>query len=97
MLHVKILASKRPQRYAVLRAVLAAQGELLQEHPSLEVDITEVKDSQEIQKYTPVFVYPSLMVNEDLVCIGRFPRREEVVGWLRQAMKKNLGQSTIEK
>jgi predicted metal-dependent peptidase len=86
MVHVKILGNKKPQRYALQRAVLAAHRELLQEHPGLEVDITEVKDAQEIQKFTPVFVYPSLMVNEELVCIGRYPRKEEVAGWLRQAM-----------
>jgi hypothetical protein len=88
-LHVKILGHKRPQRYAMTRAVLAAQGELVKEHPGLEVDISEIKDSQEIQKFTPVFVYPSLMVNDKLVCVGRFPRKEEVAGWLRLAIENN--------
>jgi hypothetical protein len=86
MIHVKILSIKTPQRYSVWRAVVAAQGELLHEHPVLEVEITEVKDSQEILKYTDVIYYPSLMVNDKLVCVGRFPRKEEVAGWLRLAI-----------
>jgi hypothetical protein len=89
MIHVKILGHKKPQRYALLRAVLAAQIELLPEQPGLEVDIKEVKESPEIQKYTEVIVYPSLVVNDKLVCVGRFPRKEEVAGWLRQAIVYN--------
>jgi hypothetical protein len=89
MIHVRILSIKTPQRYSVWRAVMAAQGDLLHEHPDLEVEITEVKDSQEIMKYTAVMYYPSLMVNDTLVCVGRFPRKDEVAGWLRLAMENN--------
>jgi hypothetical protein len=88
MLHVKILGHKTPQRYAVLRAVVAAQGELAREHPGLEIEVSEIKDSQEILRYTTVLSYPSLVVNEKMVCIGRFPRKDEVAGWLRQALEQ---------
>jgi hypothetical protein len=89
MIHVKILGHKTPQRYAIRRAVVAAQSELLQEHPGLEVEIMEVRDSQEILHYTPVIGFPSLMVNGKLVCTGRYPRKDEVALWLRQAMEQN--------
>ena len=87
MVDVKILGLKKPQRYAVQRAVLAAQNELNQEFPDLEVRITEVKTSMEVQQYTAVTVYPSLVVNEGLVCVGRFPRKEEVIRWLGEALR----------
>lgn len=63
-----------------------AREELCVQFPALQVDITEVKSRAEIEAYTPVVVYPSLVVNERLVCVGRFPRKDEIVGWLRQAL-----------
>jgi hypothetical protein len=50
---VKILGSKSPQRYAVRRAVVAAQAALCSEYPGLQVDIFEVRDISEIGKITP--------------------------------------------
>ena len=82
---VKILGYKTPQRYAVRRAVLAAHDALRAQFPDLQLDVIEVRQRAEMEKYTPVVIYPSLMVNEKLVCIGRFPRKDEIVGWLRQA------------
>jgi hypothetical protein len=38
-------------------------------------------------RYTPVTVYPSLVINERLVCVGRFPKKEEVLSWLRDAFE----------
>jgi hypothetical protein len=83
---VKILGSKTPQRYAVRRAVLAAQSALGMEYPDLLVDISEVRDLAEIEKVTPVFIYPSLVVNDNLVCVGRFPKKAEILIWLQQAL-----------
>jgi disulfide oxidoreductase YuzD len=84
---VKILGSKTPQRYAIWRAVLAAQSALCMEYPDLLVDITEVRDLVEIEKVTPVFIYPSLIVNDRLVCVGRFPRKDEILVWFQQALE----------
>lgn len=85
MIHVKILGHKTPQRYAIRRAVVAAQSELLREHPGLEVEIIEINDSREILQYTSVIGFPSLMVNGKLVCTGRYPRKDEVASWLLNA------------
>ena len=82
---VKILGYKTPQRYAVRRAVLAAHDALRAQFPDCQLDVIEVRQRAEMEKYTPVVIYPSLMVNEKLVCIGRFPRKDEIVAWLRQA------------
>jgi hypothetical protein len=86
---VKILGSKTPQRYAVRRVVVAAQAALGSKYPDLLVDISEVKDLAEIEKITPVFIYPSLVVNDKLVCVGRFPKKSEILIWLGQALSGN--------
>ncbi|MCJ7435120.1 MAG: thioredoxin family protein [Anaerolineales bacterium] len=78
---VKILGHKRAQRYPVERAVIAAQQEL----PNATLIVEYIETAAEIQKYTPVFSMPSLMVNEKLVCVGRFPTKVEVLSWLREA------------
>ncbi len=82
---VKILGTKTPQRYAVRRAVLAAQAAMGKDYPDLEVDISEVRELAEIEQFTQVFIYPSLVVNDRLVCVGRFPRKGEVLIWLQHA------------
>ena len=75
IISVKILGHKRTQRYPLERAAIAAQQEL----PNATF--------AEIQQYTPFFFMPSLMVNEKLVCIGRFPTKVEVLSCLREAEK----------
>jgi hypothetical protein len=93
---VKILGSKTPQRYSVRRAVLAAQAGLCVEAPDLLIEISEVKDLAEIAKFTPVLIYPSLVVNDRLVCVGRFPSKEEVLVWFQQALaEKRLNQNLM--
>jgi hypothetical protein len=84
---VKILSYKSPQRYAVRRAVIAAREELGAQIPDLQVEIDEVKQREMIEVYTPIVIYPSLVINENLVCRGRFPKKDEILGWLRQALK----------
>jgi len=87
MINVKILSYKSPQRFAVKRTLMAAQNDLRKSHPQLELAVTEVKALSEIEAYTAAIILPSLVVNEELVCIGRFPKKDEVVGWLREALE----------
>jgi hypothetical protein len=84
---VRILSYKSPQRYAVRRAVLAAQTVLSQDYPDLLVEIAEVRERAEIEKVTPVVIYPSLVVNDRLVCVGRFPSKDEILVWFQQALQ----------
>jgi hypothetical protein len=86
---VKILGANIPQRYSVRRAVLAAQAALSLEGPDLQIEISEVKDLAEIAKFTPVLIYPSLVVNDRLVCVGRFPSKDEVLVWFQQALAES--------
>ena len=87
MINLKILGYKKPQRYCVKRTVMAAQIELQETNPGLEIAVAEVKTLSEIQKITQVFILPSLMINEKLVCVGRFPKKEEIIAWLQEALQ----------
>jgi hypothetical protein len=90
IINVKILSYKSPQRYTVKRALLAAEDELRSIYPDLEISVTEVKELSEMEKYTAVVILPSLVVNEKLVCVGRFPKKNEIAGWLQQAVEDSL-------
>ena len=87
MLNVQIIGYKNPQRYCVKRAVIAAHIELQETNRDLEINITEVKSLSDIQKITQQFMLPSLMVNEKLVCVGRFPKKAEIIAWLQEALQ----------
>lgn len=83
---IKILGTKSPQYYAVRRTVMAAQAALRVEYPDFQVEISEVRELAEIEKIKLVFIYPSLVVNDQLVCVGRFPKKSKILIWLQQAL-----------
>jgi hypothetical protein len=87
VINIKILSYKSPQRYAVRQTLIGARNELRKTYPNLEISINEVKTLEEMEKYTYVVPYPSLVINEKLVCVGRFPKKDEVIRWLLQAME----------
>ena len=89
MINVKILSYKSPQRYAVKRTLIAAQNDLEKTYPHLEIAVTEVTTVPEMEQYTPVLILPSLVVNEKLVCVGRFPKKDEVIRWLQDAIEEH--------
>lgn len=85
MIQVKILSLQYPERYALMRIVQAALAELRVEIPHLEAAISESSDPVQIGKYALVLVLPTLVIDEKVVCSGRFPAKDEVRVWLRQA------------
>ena len=85
MLSIKILSLQYPERYVVRRLVAAAQQDLATKCPRLELEITEISDPGEIGKYAFVLVLPTLVINEQVVCSGRSPTREQVTRWLLEA------------
>jgi hypothetical protein len=88
VLTVKILSLQYPERYVVRRLVTAAQQELRSRNPLLELDISEVTDPGVIGKYACVLILPTLVINEKVVCSGRFPTKEEVTEWLLEAAEE---------
>jgi len=85
---VKILGYKKSQRYPIWRTLQSVQMGVEKEYPDLRLEIQEVATVDEILRYTPVIAFPSLMIGEKLVCVGRFPKRDETMDWLRAAIKE---------
>ncbi len=88
MMDVKIMSLGDPERYALRRLVLSVENELHCAHPDLQVRITEVNTAAEIGKYARVLVLPTLVIDEKVVSSGRFPTREEILAWMREAAIK---------
>ena len=86
MSEIKILSCRAAQRYALRQRVVAAKLDILNEYPGLEFHISELREWSTIEPYTLILSAPSLVVNDRLVCEGRFPSREEVLGWVKQAV-----------
>ena len=93
MIDLKILGYHSAQRYAVRQTVVAACRDLQNEYPGLKIVIMELKDWVHIEQYTPVLSEPSLVVNEKLVCVGRFTSRQGILGWIRSAIEESSGLS----
>jgi len=89
MLDVKILSYKTPQRYAVRQALMAARNELRKTHPDFDITISEIKTLEEIEKFTPVLVCPTLVINDQVFRNGWFPKKEEIIGWFMQFMDED--------
>lgn len=88
MIDVKILSYHSAQRYALRQMLVAAKRDLSIDYPEVKINISELKDWIHIEQYTPVLSAPSLVVNEDLVCVGRLPTKLEVINWLRSALEE---------
>jgi hypothetical protein len=84
-LHIKILSIHSAQRYAIRQTLRVALNLLKNEYPEAQWEISELKDWAGIEQYTPVLSAPSLVINEKLVCVGRFPSKQELLGWLQYA------------
>jgi hypothetical protein len=85
MIECLILGCRSAQRYVVKRTLLAVLDELRHELPGLQAQIVEINDYSEIERYTSILIFPSLVINKRLVCRGRFPSKAEVKRWLRAA------------
>lgn len=49
----------------------------------------EVTTAREILDYTPVIALPSLVIGEKLVCVGRFPTKDDILGWLENEVQQD--------
>lgn len=85
MLNIKVLGPGCEACDWLEQQTVAALETLADEDPSLEATIQHVEDYREIMRY-PVMFTPALVVNEKVVCAGRIPPVDEIVGWLREAL-----------
>jgi len=90
VLIVKILSLGAPERYALRRMVTAIIQELPFNNPHQEMTICEVSDADQIGRYASFLVLPTLVINEKVVCSGRYPSRTEVVTWLQEAANSHI-------
>lgn len=89
-LKIKILGPGCPNCQRVEENAVEALERLSEENPSLEATVQHVTNFNEIMAY-PILATPGLVVNEEVVCAGRIPKVDEVVGWLRAALDGRAG------
>jgi hypothetical protein len=85
MLNIKILGPGCAKCYAVERAATAGLEALLRKNPDLEATLVHIEDYAEIEKY-PVLFTPALVINEQVICAGRIPKKEEIIRWYEEAL-----------
>ena len=84
-LNIKVLGPGCPNCDRVEENAVEALERLSEEEPELEAVLEHVTQMGKIMEYD-ILTTPGLVVNEEVVCAGRIPTVEEVVGWLRQAL-----------
>ncbi|HET89286.1 MAG TPA: thioredoxin family protein [Chloroflexi bacterium] len=89
-LSIKVLGPGCPNCYRVEENAVEALEMLGEEYPELEATVQHVTDLDQIMEY-PILATPGLVLNEELVCAGRIPRVDEVVGWMRAALDVSAG------
>ncbi|MFA5054707.1 MAG: thioredoxin family protein [Dehalococcoidia bacterium] len=53
----------------------------------IDAKIEEVKDITKILEY-PILTTPGLVIDEEVVCSGKIPSKDEVKKYINEAMKK---------
>lgn len=89
MLNIKVLGPGCRKCQLVEQMAAAGLEELLSENPNLEATLEHITDLLEIEQY-PVLSTPALVVNEKVVCAGRVPNKQEMLGWLKQAIQQQV-------
>ena len=89
MVNIKVLGPGCRKCQLVEQMAAAGLLELLSEDQKLEATLEHVTDLLEIEKY-PIFTTPALVVNEKVMCAGRVPNKQEVIGWLKQTLQSQV-------
>ncbi len=85
MLRIKIIGFGCPRCQLVEKIAAEELADVLREIPDLKITLEHRDDVSEVQKYH-IFYSPGLVVNDKLVCAGRIPSNQEVLGWFKSAI-----------
>jgi small redox-active disulfide protein 2 len=80
MITIKVLGIGCPKCERLEQLTHAA----LAEAGITDATILHVRDMDAIMAY-PIMHTPGLVINEEVKCSGRIPRKEEIVAWLQAA------------
>ncbi len=97
LIKIQILSLGEAERYAVRRLVLVAQHELEAQGVRVDLTIKEVDSASEIGRVAPTLVLPTLMVDDNVVCSGRYPKKTEIVQWLVESISPEPAPSSLVK
>jgi len=75
-MEIKVLGPGCPKCEATKKNVEEAVNE-----SGLNADITKVTDTMEIAKHG-VFGTPAVVVDGEVKCVGKIPKKDEIKGWI---------------
>ncbi|MBW1782999.1 MAG: TM0996/MTH895 family glutaredoxin-like protein [Deltaproteobacteria bacterium] len=76
-MEIKVLGPGCPKCEATLKAVKEAVSET-----GVDAQIEKVTDVMEIAKHG-VFMTPSVVVDGEVKCVGKVPKKEEIETWVK--------------
>jgi small redox-active disulfide protein 2 len=85
MLSIKVLGPGCERCERVGQYAEEALAEVVAAHPDISATIEKITDVTQFVHYG-VLATPGLVVNGKLVSSGQIPTREEIKGWLREAL-----------
>ncbi len=81
-MNIKVLGTGCARCNALKKAV----SEVV-EQMQISADIEKVEDMKQILEY-PILTTPGLVINEQVVCYGRVPGKDEIEKLIKDAMEK---------
>ena len=79
-MEIRILGPGCPRCHEVEKRTINALAEF-----NLGVDVQKVSDIKKIMEYN-IIGTPGLVINGKVKCSGRIPSREEIKGWIQEAL-----------